>query len=368
MKSAPQALFGWRRGVAYAALLGLVMGALEGVAPAAVAEPGAAALRVFSPLVGWVFGAALIVGATAWAVPRLSIRALLPITLAVVVVFTAIRVATPVPVLGREGLQWVYTTYPTLSASSWYLGWGLMLYSAMFVGASALAFRADRTRGLLAQAEIARGRSETLFAEAQLSGLQGIVDPVFVLRALGEMQRRYATEPAGADRLLDQLVAFLRLAMPAVRSGRSTLGAELALAHSSINLCKTLEPKRAEWVCDIDPALDHLPFPPLLLLPLLDALSAGALGHGAALRLTAQREGANARLALHGAAAPGWLPGTLLHRLRVGLQALHGAEADVTLQADTHADHVELAALTITVPSATTAHPPDPKTPGGTSP
>lgn len=369
MNCVSQGPFGWRRGVAYAALLGLVMGALEGAAPAAVAEPGAAALRVFGPIAGWVFGAALIVGATAWAVPRFSIRALVPITLAVVVVVTAIRVVTPIPVLGRDGLQWVDGSYPSISASSWYLGWGLMLYSAMFVGASALAFRADRTRGLLAQAEIARGRSETLLAQAQLSGLQGVVDPAFVLRALGEMQRRYATDPAGADRLLDQLVAFLRLAMPAVRSGRSTLGAELALARSSISLCKTLDPQRADWVCEIDPRLDDLPFPPLLLLPLLDALAATAPGNGAAIRITAQPDGATAVLELHGPAAPGWLPGALLHRLRVGLQALHGAEAGVTLAADRVAGaQADQAALTITVPRATTTHPSPPKPPGGNSP
>jgi hypothetical protein len=154
------------------------------------------------------------------------------------------------------------------------------------------------------------------------------------------------------------------MAMPAVRSGRSTLGAELAIARAYLRLDASLEPRRAPWVCEADAALDDVPFPPLLLLPVLDALAGRAPAHAAPLRISAHVEDTVAVLALHGPAALRWLPDALLHRLRVGLHALHGSAAQVVVADGASADS---AALTIRFPRAVSA-PSTPQTPGGTSP
>jgi hypothetical protein len=327
----PQALFGWRRGVAYALLLGTTMGLLEGAAQLAVVNTSWSVrflIWIWSP--AWMLSGAIIVAFTAWAVPRLSLLAMAPTFIAVMVAATALQALQP-----RDY---------AVSTNAGYLGWSLTLYGLMFVGANVLAFRADRTRGRLSQAEIARRRSEVLFGQAELACLQGVVDPSFVLRVLDELQRRYACDDAAAaDCLLDQLVAFLRLAMPALRSGHSTLGAELAIARVYLSLAAALEPQRAGWSCEADAAFDNAPFPPLLLLSLLDALASKA-----SLRLTARCDGADCVLSLH-AAAPA-LPDALLHRLRVGLQALHGTASRVTVGV-TAGD----AALTITFPRAAKA-------------
>jgi hypothetical protein len=343
----PRALFGWGRGVAYTLLLGTTMCTLEAAAPIAIGGSGFGVWQFSISLPAWVLSAAVIVAFTAWAVPRLSLPAIAPIFVAVIVATTALQTLQP-------------RSYK-VGTNAGYVGWTLTLYGLLFVGANVLAFRADRTRARLAQAEIARRRSEILFGQAELSGLQGVVDPSFVLRVLDELQRRYADDDAAAgDRLLDLLVAFLRLAMPALRSGHSTLGAELALARSYISLAAALEPQRAGWACEADAALDDAPFPPLLLPSLLDALASKA-----SLRLTARCDGADVVLALHAAAPTPRLPDALLHRLRVGLCALHGTEARVTVAADAPGD---AAALTITFPRAAEAHLSHPKPPGGLSP
>jgi len=351
MKRTVQSLFGWQRGLAYTLLLGVVMSALEGIASTgAIYATGFASPSILATIPGWICVAAVIVLTTAWGVPRFALQALAAITVAVVVGFTLIRAATE-----PNWFPWL-PGFP-ISASAWYLGWASMLYGALFVGTHALAFRADRTRGLLAQAEVARGRSETLFAQAELSSLQGVVDPAFVLRVLGEIQRRYAEDAARADRLLDQLVAFLRLAMPAVRSGRSTLGAELALVRSYTSLNAAVEPQRAGWACDVDGALDDLPFPPLLLLPVLDAL---ALPATRALRITARSDDTTIELSLQGAAPGSRLPDALLHRLRVGLHALYGPTAHVGASPG--------AAVTIRFQRADQTHRFHPRPTGGPSP
>lgn len=319
--SSTRAAYGWRRGLAYALLWSLIVGTLENYVPVFALSPSEGAAFVWPRVPGWLFAALVFVVFTALAVPRLSTRQLVLATLAVAAFITLLRAAAPNPFVALR-TPWDQSPGPRANANPIYLGWALLLYGGLFVAASALAHRADRTRVLLGRAEVARSRSETLFSQAQLVGLQGSVDPIFLLRALDEMQRRYASDSAGADRLLDQLVSFLRLAMPGVRSGQSTLGAELAVARSYAQLAAELDPRRAGVHFDIDSVLASLPFPPLLL-PLLDQLAAAQPGP-TPLMMKALHGSSQVTLALFGAAAPGWLAEDLQYRLRVGLRATHG--------------------------------------------
>ncbi len=152
-----------------------------------------------------------------------------------------------------------------------------------------------------------------MLSQAQLQALRGQVDPDLLLRVMAEVQCRYAANADAAERLLDQLIGFLRGAMPGVRSGRSTLAAELALLQSYIQLWAELEPLRAGWQVDIDAPIPDLPFPPLLLLPLLD--------HGSGGRLSLRLEADRVMLSFGGPRGASELPAPLAYRLRVGLQA-----------------------------------------------
>ena len=194
--------------------------------------------------------------------------------------------------------------------------WAYLFYGGLLMMVLVLVMRAERTRGLLGNAEIARSQTETVLSQAQLQALRGQVDPDLLLRVMAEVQRRYAQDPAAAEGLLDQLVGFLRGAMPGVRSGRSTLAAELALVQSYVQLRAELDPQRARWQICINAPLPELPFPPLLLLPVLDRLS----GRG----LSVRRETQRIRLSIDGPVEAGWLPAELAYRLRVGLRAQYG--------------------------------------------
>jgi len=206
-----------------------------------------------------------------------------------------------------------------------YQTWIVLFYGGLYLFAWRTYRRAQRTRSLLAEAEAARVRAETLLGEAQLAALRGHVDPALLLRVMEEVERRYRHWDAAAERLLGRLVAFLRLAMPAVRSGRSTLCAEMALARAYRDLRAELDARDVRWTVAGDVA-DDLPFPPLLLLPLLDAQAAAALpGAPCMLRIVAG-DGAVA-LQFHGV-PPGrgdWLPPALGYRVRVALSAEFGA-------------------------------------------
>jgi hypothetical protein len=325
----PRAAFGWRRGAAYAVLWSLAVFVLETVWESSVVESRGWLPSAASGYPGWLFIGVVLAAFAALAVPLLPTAGLIGATTALLLLLTLIRAAFPELLVDLK----VGSTQSPFAASedtAIFLGWSHLVYGGLFVGAGAVAHRSEQTRSLLARAEIARSRSQALFSQAQFGGLQGSVDPAFLLRVLEGMQSRYRTDAARAERLLDQLVGFLRLAMPGVRSGQSTLGAELALARSHARLANELEPRNTRWHCDIDASLADLPFPPLLLLPLLEQSSAGASG-AAGIALTATRAPTQVVLALQGAVRPGWLAGDLLHRLQVGLRATHGQVVGVVL-------------------------------------
>jgi hypothetical protein len=330
--------FGWRRGMAYVVLWTLFVGSLENIVPVSSFAPDEVYALVLAGVPGHLFAAILFVVLAALAVPRLPAAWLVLATVAVAMLITTIRSLAPDPFVSFENTTLSQSQESRLRTSVVYLGWGLLIYGGLFVCAIALAHRAERTQALLGRSEIARIRSETLFSRAQ-----ACVDPAFLLRVLDEMQQRYAVDVASADRLLDRLVAFLRLAMPGVRSGHSTLGAEVLAARSYARLVAELDPGRGAWHCDIDSVLTDMSFPPLLLLPLLDRLGAQQPA-GLPLRMKAKSGSSQATLTLHGRAGPGWLGDDLLYRLRVGLRTVH-AGASVAVAEPGAAD-----ALTIVLP------------------
>ena len=346
MSAAParsRALFGWRRGLAYALLWAAACTALEVTVPIGLLDARQIVVMVWTSLLLWALTGSVLLVLASFALPRLSTVSIL-LAAGAVLPLLAFGYLTVDTALFSSGGWWPSLDTP-LESNAGYIVWIYLLYGGMFVGGSAIAYRAERTRTMLARAEIARSRSETLFSQAQLAGVQGSVDPHFVLRVLDAMQRRYANDAAGADRLLDGLVEFLRLAMPGVRSGQSTLAAELAIVRSYARLLVLLDPARSAWHCEIDGALADLPFPPLLLLPVLDELASSRSAD--ALALSAIRAPGQAVLAILGGAMRSEAGAALLHRLRIGLHAAYGAAAQVTSAPPGTAG---LPALTISLP------------------
>lgn len=181
--------------------------------------------------------------------------------------------------------------------------------------------RSLRVRDQLARAELARARTTIDLAQAQGDAMAARIDPAFMLRALTALRTAYDRGDGRADGLLDALVAFLRLAMPAVSSGRSTLLAELALLRAHAQLVALIEPGRR--LCSVDaesPACD-LPFPPLVLVPLVEA---AAVRSAVAPHVSLTREGRRLKLAVQ--APGGRFDDELLQPLDRALRRLYPGE------------------------------------------
>ncbi|WIT10734.1 hypothetical protein PFX98_17690 [Paucibacter sediminis] len=206
--------------------------------------------------------------------------------------------------------------------------WSSMFYGGLFVTAYGLSQRSERTRELLARAEIARQKTEAQLSALRLQALRGQIDPAFLLRAISEIERRYADDVEGAERLLVPLVEFLRAAMPGVRESASTVAAELRLAGLFAALLSELAPERSNWHIRVDGAMPDAAFPSLLLLPVLEQLLASdSLDAAVELRLHQVDGRCVLRLERERRGPPRhWLSPDLEYRMQVALQALHGID------------------------------------------
>jgi hypothetical protein len=335
--------FGWRSGIVCTVLVSLAFTSSGTLT--LTEDPMWAVLVFLSSVVRNLLTGAVIVATTWIAAPRVSMSWLMATILAGVAAMTLLRIAVP-PLTGI----YLFGARPPpasdhLTVSPIYLAWLQLLYGGLFAGGFALVHRVERTRAALARAELARSQVETLLAQAELANLRGAVDPAFLLRVLDEARARHA-DAARPDRLLERLVDFLRVAMPGIRSGgRSTLGAELAVIASRMWLADELEPQAPRWQCDVEPALADLPFPPLLLLPIVERLTPPGAS-GGALAIVASSDERGVTLTLTGGERGGDPPVDLLRRLRIGLQAMHGRAVDVGWHVDAARGH----ALTMTLP------------------
>ena len=73
------------------------------------------------------------------------------------------------------------------------------------------------TARALADAEIRRTESESRMVASRLESVRSEVDPAFLLATLGEIEQAYEVNRDEADAMLDELIAFLRAAIPRVR-------------------------------------------------------------------------------------------------------------------------------------------------------
>jgi sensor histidine kinase YesM len=104
-------------------------------------------------------------------------------------------------------------------------GLGIALYHTwltLFFGGLGAAVHLSRQRharvlAVLRAAELDRETSQRRLAEAGLAALQARIDPDFLFQTLEKLEQLYEADPPGADRLLEELIAFLRGALADIR-------------------------------------------------------------------------------------------------------------------------------------------------------
>ena len=116
-------------------------------------------------------------------------------------------------------------------------------------------------------------------ADLRLGVLQAQVEPHFLFNTLASVRALVRQDPAQAEATLDALVDFLRASIPRLRDGRgleTTLGQQLDLCASYLALMQVRTGGRLAWSVPDAPELRALPFPPSLLITLVE----NAVKHG----------------------------------------------------------------------------------------
>ena len=152
------------------------------------------------------------------------------------------------------------------------------IYVAMhwlLFGGAAVVFYGERR---LAQIALQRLRSAELdriarsreVVESKLQAMQARVEPTFLFNTLAHVARLYRRDVPLADRMLDELVAFLRAAMPHMRYTSSTVAQEAELVRAYVGVVRIRLGRRLDISIDVDSDAADARLPPMTLLPLVD--------------------------------------------------------------------------------------------------
>ncbi len=163
-----------------------------------------------------------------------------------------------------------------------YIAWLTLIYGGFAAIIYALRRKIDQTTATLRATELARERNEAAIAEARVRALVERIEPRFLIDVMASARDQYRVAPIQAEATLNACVAFLRAAMPQLRSGHSTVAAELELAEAYLMLRDHIEcgidARKRDWHVDRQPAsacavdLARVQLPPMVLLPLLEHL------------------------------------------------------------------------------------------------
>jgi len=201
--------------------------------------------------------------------------------------------------------------------------------------------REARAATALHKAEAERHLLSKQAIEAELKLLQAQVEPHFLFNTLASVQYLTETDPRQANVLLGHLIAYLRAALPQLRARSSTLGRELALAQAYLNILTMRIGPRLTFDVDVpEPLRDH-PFPPNLLISLVEnAIKHGIepSADGGTITIAARHSGASIDVTVTDTGrgiAPGSRAdgnGVGLTNIRERLAALYGADGRFTLE------------------------------------
>lgn len=188
--------------------------------------------------------------------------------------------------LVAEPMEWAWRTYilpdrwpadwPWLHGTPALFHWPLFHLTQWLPTAAAVVFlyadrrAADKTAQLLQAAELDRIRRSKIALEARLSAMQARVEPQFLFNTLVQVERLYELDARLAAQMMDELIAYLRAAMPRMRDTSSTVAQEIELVRAYLAIVRLRLGERLAVDVEVPPEAAPMRMPPMMLLPLID--------------------------------------------------------------------------------------------------
>ena len=212
-----------------------------------------------------------------------------------------------------------------------------------------------------AQAATETAAEESLkrqLAEAQLKTMQAQVEPHFLFNTLASVDYLIETAPSTASKMQKSLIQYLRAALPQMREGSTTLGKEVQLCRSYLEILKFRMEDRLQYSVIVPQGLSSAQFPPMMLQSLVE----NSIRHGLEPKpeggsLTISADISNGRLrvmvadsglgfAAAGSTSTNGGTGVGLANVRERLAALYGGAARLSIEANSPSGTI----VTIEVP------------------
>ena len=204
------------------------------------------------------------------------------------------------------------------------------------LAAAALYFRSQaQDAALLHRCKVESAQMERQAGEARLRVLEAQIEPHFLFNTLASVKRLFRTDASAADRMLDDLMRYLSVALPRAREPRSCLGDEAALATAYLEIHRVRMGQRMHYRLHIPPHLRDARVPPFMLLTLVENAvkhGIGPLPEGGAIDVSAHACDGELAIAVrdNGRGLTGDSgAGTGLANLRARLQLLYGDRASL---------------------------------------
>lgn len=158
---------------------------------------------------------------------------------------------------------------------------GTMVLVAVGGGFALFQYLSERRRlaAHAAQQQVATLRSERDAADLRLAVLQAQVEPHFLFNTLASVRSLVATDPKRAATTIDALADYLRSTLPTFRETTledATLGKQVDICSRYLELMNIRIEGRIRIILEISDEVRAHPFPPLILISLVE----NAVKHG----------------------------------------------------------------------------------------
>ena len=100
--------------------------------------------------------------------------------------------------------------------------------------------------------------------------MQAQVEPHFLFNTLASVDYLIETEPSTASKMQKSLIQYLRAALPQMREGSTTLGKEVQLCRSYLEILKFRMEDRLQYSLIVPQGLSSAQFPPMMLQSLVE--------------------------------------------------------------------------------------------------
>ncbi len=174
-----------------------------------------------------------------------------------------------------DGAPPFYTDSERMDGYSVLTGTGLLF--APWVAMTALMRGRDsQIRSQAVAFERERGELERKATAARMRLLQAQVQPHFLFNTLANVRELVDSGSPQASSVLNNLIAYLRAAVPRLQDPFTTIGQEVELVRAYLELMHMRMPDRLQFAIDVDDTALELRCPPMTLMTLVE----NAVRHG----------------------------------------------------------------------------------------